>query len=543
MPVQLFANNATTTLGAALGIGVLSLTVNTGDGALFPSPTGGDWFYATLESGANLEIVQVTARAGDVFTIVRAQEGTSDQSWSIGDTVELRITKAWLDRVHTLDSLPLASIGDVVGPASSVDSRVAMFDGTTGKLIKDSGLTLSGSNTGDQTLRIDSTLPFTDNTTGDFSTTKHGYVPKGTNVGHFLKDDGSWALPEPVGALPEVILNGSMQLWQRGTSFTSPASTSYIADRWTTVYGFGTGDLDMSQTALGDVAIHTATGQRLEYGMRTTVATAEAAVAATEFHLFEQMIEGNRALPYMHNEFTVSFWVRSSTGSKTYSFFVRNSGGPPDKSFVKTFTVDTANTWERKTITVPTQNQTGTWYYDERIGMHIGISLMAGANFHTTDNQWNDGNFLGVSGMDNFFDTLSRTFDITGVQIDLGPDALPYRGLPFDEDYEECLRYYQKSFAYATTPSATATGSSSINAASTSPILMIEYQRDMRVVPTTTFWNYNSGTSGTWYNFTATGNVTPSNNNQTTKRSSISFTGTISTGDQIVGHWELDAEL
>jgi len=44
-----------------------------------------------------------------------------------------------------------AGSGDVVGPASSTDNNVAFFDGATGKIIKDSGLTLSGSNTGDQT--------------------------------------------------------------------------------------------------------------------------------------------------------------------------------------------------------------------------------------------------------------------------------------------------------------------------------------------------------------------------------------------------------
>ena len=169
MAVQLFANNAVTTLDANLGIGVLSLTVAAGDGALFPSPTAGDWFYATLESGANKEIVQVTTRATDVFTIVRAQEGTSDQSWSIGDTVELRVTAAYLGTVHTEDSLPAASIGDVTGPASATDSNLAAFDGATGKLLKDSGVVVSGSNTGDQTIS-DATITTTDITTNDVTT-------------------------------------------------------------------------------------------------------------------------------------------------------------------------------------------------------------------------------------------------------------------------------------------------------------------------------------------------------------------------------------
>lgn len=78
----------------------------------------------------------------------------SDGTPSSGST-ELRVdstTKALTSVDDTGTEIVYgAGAGDVVGPASSVDSRVAMFDGATGKLLKDSGLTLSGSNTGDQT--------------------------------------------------------------------------------------------------------------------------------------------------------------------------------------------------------------------------------------------------------------------------------------------------------------------------------------------------------------------------------------------------------
>jgi hypothetical protein len=85
--------------------------------------------------------------------------------------------------------------GDVVGPASAVNNRVVFFDGTTGKLIKDSGLTLSGSNTGDQTIS-DATITTTDITTNDVSITKHGFAPKAPNdTSKFLRGDGTWAAP------------------------------------------------------------------------------------------------------------------------------------------------------------------------------------------------------------------------------------------------------------------------------------------------------------------------------------------------------------
>lgn len=100
---QLFANNAVTTLAAAITSTSTSLTVQTGDGTLFPNPTATvDFFVVTLESGSNREIIQVQTRSTDSFTdITRAQEGTSAQAWSTGTTLELRLTRDGLTRLHT----------------------------------------------------------------------------------------------------------------------------------------------------------------------------------------------------------------------------------------------------------------------------------------------------------------------------------------------------------------------------------------------------------------------------------------------------------
>lgn len=95
----LFTNNAATTLASSVAIGATSLTVASGGGALFPNPTAPDYFLVTLIgiSGTPIEIVKVTARSGDVFTIVRAQEGTTDSAFTGGDKVELRITAGEMD--------------------------------------------------------------------------------------------------------------------------------------------------------------------------------------------------------------------------------------------------------------------------------------------------------------------------------------------------------------------------------------------------------------------------------------------------------------
>lgn len=97
--MQLFANNADSLLDGAIAADSASIALKAGDGAKFPLPTGGDYFLATLfqkvgTNESNYEIVKVTARAGDVLTVVRAQEGTTAQAYSDGDRFELRVTAA-----------------------------------------------------------------------------------------------------------------------------------------------------------------------------------------------------------------------------------------------------------------------------------------------------------------------------------------------------------------------------------------------------------------------------------------------------------------
>jgi hypothetical protein len=101
MSIQLFSNNASTTLAGNITSGSLSLSVLTGSGALFPVIAGGsgNYFIGTLNKAgapATLEIVKVTATATDTFTIARAQEGTSPLAWNAGDIFSLLCTAGTL---------------------------------------------------------------------------------------------------------------------------------------------------------------------------------------------------------------------------------------------------------------------------------------------------------------------------------------------------------------------------------------------------------------------------------------------------------------
>jgi hypothetical protein len=97
----LYSNNAATYLAFGITNTATTMQVSANAGSLFPTPTGGDYFYVSLISlsGPIIEIVKCTARSGDVFTIERGQEGTSALYWNMGDNVQLRITAAGMNYI------------------------------------------------------------------------------------------------------------------------------------------------------------------------------------------------------------------------------------------------------------------------------------------------------------------------------------------------------------------------------------------------------------------------------------------------------------
>jgi len=134
--LNLFTNNAATTLASSILVGATSLTVASGTGALFPTLAGGAYFYCTLSNTAatTIEIVKVTARSTDTFTIVRAQDNTTASAFSAGDKVELRLTAIDLQNFPQLDSTNTFAL------AQTFTSPIAIASGGTG------ASTLAGAN-------------------------------------------------------------------------------------------------------------------------------------------------------------------------------------------------------------------------------------------------------------------------------------------------------------------------------------------------------------------------------------------------------------
>ncbi|CFQ68051.1 hypothetical protein [Yersinia enterocolitica] len=139
----LSANNASTVLSAGISASATTLTVNTGTGGLFPSPVSGTSFFKlTLidaATGTLTEIVHVTARTGDIMTIVRGQEGTTNRLWSANDIAANMMTAGTLDLFAQSGSLGGAAslnVGTTAGTvAAGNDSRItgaAQFTQLTG---------------------------------------------------------------------------------------------------------------------------------------------------------------------------------------------------------------------------------------------------------------------------------------------------------------------------------------------------------------------------------------------------------------------------
>lgn len=126
MTTHLFTNNATGSLASDITALAVSLSLGVGEGALFPNPVSGESFRVTIFSGSLYEIVEVTARSSDAFTISRAQEGTIARAWSAGTGVQLRLTAEQLEDIQT-GKVSNAAIGALT-PAAD---RLPYFTGAS----------------------------------------------------------------------------------------------------------------------------------------------------------------------------------------------------------------------------------------------------------------------------------------------------------------------------------------------------------------------------------------------------------------------------
>ena len=245
------------------------------------------------------------------------------------------------------------------------------------------------------------------------------------------------------------IINGDMRIDQRnaGASVTAVTNGTYNLDRWVTFFS-RTSKFSIQQNA---GAVVPPAGFSNYVGI--TSSSAYSLTVNDEFSLM-QFVEGFNSSDFGFGtanakSITLSFWVRSSlTG--TFGGSVVNSSNN-EWCYPYTYAINSANTWEYKTVTIPGQTA-GTWLTTNGIGMGIIFSLGAGSSRSGTANTWVNANRVGVPGQVNLVSTNGATLYITGVQLEAGPTATPFERIPIGMELALCQRYCfvaPQNWAYA----------------------------------------------------------------------------------------------
>jgi hypothetical protein len=346
------------------------------------------------------------------------------------------------------------------------------------------------------------------------------------------------------------IINGAMIIDQRnaGAAVTVNANAVfYPVDRFSAVGETADGVFTLQQST------STPPAGLINY-VRATVTTADASIGASQRYFFRQSIEANQLYDFglgtsAAKTFTLSFYVRSSlTG--TFSGSMRSSSG--GRSYVFSYTINAANTWERKSITL-TGDTTGTWGTGVNTGIILSWSLGAGSTLSTTANTWTAGNFFGETGASNVIATLNATWDVTGVQLELGSVATEFTlaGATIQGELAACQRYYQKSYAQGTAPATATTdgfvySTGNAGAATTSYILGPTFFKvTMRTAPSVTFYDSAANVNKCERGSLGVGNTTNQNISMSSAFDSVMnpySTGTAS-AQYIAFHYVASSEL
>ncbi len=335
------------------------------------------------------------------------------------------------------------------------------------------------------------------------------------------------------------IINGDMRIDQRNVGASVTVNTGgafYAVDRFR-----------ISAVASAGVF----TGQRVtdapaefNSSMKVTVTTADASLAASDAYYCLQDIEGNNVTDFKLGTanaitFTLSFWVKSSlTGTFGASF----SNNDVTRSYPFSYTVNAANTWEKKTVTVA-GDTTGTWDTGTGRGLRVIFSLGVGSDFTGTADQWNGAFDIAPAGAVNVMATNAATWQITGVQLEAGSVATPFERRDYGRELMMCQRYYEKSYPVNVMP-GTATVSTfwmGIQASSQYASIAGIFATPKRAAPTLVIYNPSTGATGSMQadatvisavgSASETGLYLRANNVTTTTNQFLS------------GHWTASAEL
>ena len=238
-----------------------------------------------------------------------------------------------------------------------------------------------------------------------------------------------------------LIINGAMQVAQRGTSFTNASDSGYTLDRWRPLIGSGAQQANISQVTDAPTAF--------EKSVKVEVTTANASPNSSDYYLlsyggFEVQDISSLALGDAASKpITLSFWVKSNKAGTAFAELqYSTSVGTVEHSLP--YTVNSVNTWEYKTLTfdAPTAFTPSTTT-SNALGLILYFWLMAGSGLSSSPlaNTWGN-NANRVTGISNFCDAVGNTFNITGVQLEVGKVATPFEHRSYGEELALCQRYF-----------------------------------------------------------------------------------------------------
>jgi hypothetical protein len=298
------------------------------------------------------------------------------------------------------------------------------------------------------------------------------------------------------------IINGAMVIDQRnaGAAITvNTADASYPCDRFQTSGTASAGVYTAQQVSDAPTGFTNS--------IKITTTTASASIGSTADYLFGQKIEGFNFSDLQWGSanaktVTLSFWVKSSlTG--TFAGVFANSAW--NRSYVFNYTISAANTWEQKTVTVA-GDTTGTWIGSTNgIGLRLFFSLGSGSNYLTTANAWTAGLYESTSGAVNVISTLNATWQITGVQLEVGSVATPFEREIYSQTLAKCQRYHQGGG----TQSAASIAGSGYRSVFFGPFaittgqtirVMLSMKTTMRAAPTVTYEDNNGNIGKCYFN-------------------------------------------
>ena len=236
------------------------------------------------------------------------------------------------------------------------------------------------------------------------------------------------------------IINGAMEIDQRnaGASVsTSSGSGVWTVDRWIAQYN-NTSKFTIQQSSTAP-----------EGFTKSVLITSSAAtsVGSGDYYLFSQRIEGFNTSDLGFGTanaktITVSFWVRSSL---TGTFGCSLTNDAQVRSYPFTYTISSADTWEKKTVTIA-GDTTGTWATNNACSFKLWFGLGVGSSLSGTAGSWAGTQYLGATGATSVVGTSGATFYITGVQLEVGSTATEFERRPYGTELALCQRYYFSTY-------------------------------------------------------------------------------------------------